>query len=300
VNELALFAGAGGGILGGVLSGWRCVCAVERDGYARNVLLARQNDRMLEPFPVWDDVTTFDGRPWRGLVDVVSGGFPCQDISVARAMWGRNGLEGERSGLWRENLRIIGEVRPPHVFGENSPALRTFGLDQIIEGLAALGYASRWTILGADSAGLYHKRDRLWFYAADTNSPRLEGHFRNGDGTNGWENSAGPATDAAFQSCAFCGYIFEDAQGDYGCENCGSEGPGGGFDFGSGLLPRVAGMGNGMASWMDRIRVVGNGQVPAVAALAWKILHMNDETRMTANDQAHLQPPSMFANDATP
>lgn len=285
MNELALFAGAGGGILGGMLSGWRTICAVERERYARDVLLARQNDRILEPFPVWDDVRTFDGRPWRGLADVVSGGFPCQDISVARAMWGRVGLEGERSGLWREMLRIIGEVRPPHVFGENSPALRTNGLEEVIEGLAALGYASRWITLGADAVGLYHKRERLWFYAADTNSPRLERYFRNGAGAEGWKNSIGPSSDAAFQSCAFCGYIFDDAQGAYGCENCGAEGPGAGRDFGTGLLPRVAGMGHGVADWLDRIKAVGNGQVPAVAALAWEILHLSDESQETANTE---------------
>ena len=83
MNELALFAGSGGGILGGHLLGWRTVCAVEWAAYPASVLLARQNDGILPPFPIWDDVQTFDGRPWRGIVDVVSGGFPCQDISAA-------------------------------------------------------------------------------------------------------------------------------------------------------------------------------------------------------------------------
>jgi|APGre2960657404_1045060.scaffolds.fasta_scaffold97850_1 DNA (cytosine-5)-methyltransferase 1 len=275
MNELALFAGAGGGILGGILSGWRTVCAVERDRFARSVLLARQNDRMLEPFPVWDDVTTFDAKPWRGIIEVVSGGFPCQDISVARAMWGRKGLEGERSGLWKQNLRIISEVRPPHVFGENSPALRTCGLDKIIEGLAEIGYASRWIILGADSVGLHHKRDRLWFYASDTNSPRLERYFGNGGGSQGWEDEIRQASDASFRVCSFCGFVFDDAQGAYGCENCEGEGLSGNNDSREGLLPRVAGMGHGVADWLDRIKAVGNGQVPAVAALAWEILRLN-------------------------
>ena len=108
MRELALFAGAGGGILGGHLLGWRTVCAVEYNTYAASVLLARQNDGMLPPFPIWDDVRTLDGRPWRGIVDVVSGGFPCQDISCA----GKGaGIDGERSGLWAEMARIIGEVR---------------------------------------------------------------------------------------------------------------------------------------------------------------------------------------------
>lgn len=120
LNELALFAGAGGGILGSRLLGWRTVCAVEFDRYARDVLLARQNDGCLDPFPIWDDVRTFDGRPWRGIVDVVSGGFPCQDISAAGA---GAGIEGEKSGLWSEMARVIREVRPRYAFIENSPML---------------------------------------------------------------------------------------------------------------------------------------------------------------------------------
>jgi len=83
MNELALFAGAGGGILGGKLLGWRTVCAVEWEAYPASVLCARQNDGLLPPFPIWDDVCTFDGNPWRGIVQVISGGFPCQDISAA-------------------------------------------------------------------------------------------------------------------------------------------------------------------------------------------------------------------------
>lgn len=97
MHELALFAGSGGGILGGTLLGWTTICGVEINPYSASVLLARQNDDLLPPFPVWDDIRTFDGRPWRGLVDVVSGGFPCQDISAA----GKGaGLAGSRSGLW--------------------------------------------------------------------------------------------------------------------------------------------------------------------------------------------------------
>jgi DNA (cytosine-5)-methyltransferase 1 len=107
MNELALFAGAGGGILGGHLLGWRCVCAVEINKYARYVLINRQNDRSLRPFPIWDDITTFDGRPWSGRVDIVSGGFPCQDISSA----GKGaGIESDRSGLWKQMARVVGEV----------------------------------------------------------------------------------------------------------------------------------------------------------------------------------------------
>ena len=104
MNELALFAGAGGGILGGHLLGWRTVCAVEWEAYPASVLCARQNDGILPNFPIWDDVQTFDGKPWRGIVDVISGGFPCQDISAA----GRGGellqAEVQCGNTWRELL----------------------------------------------------------------------------------------------------------------------------------------------------------------------------------------------------
>ena len=155
MNELALFTGAGGGILGGHMLGWRTVCAVESDPHAASVLLARQNDGLLTPFPVWDDVCTFDGRPWRGIVDVVSGGFPCQDISVA----GKGaGIDGERSGLWSEMARIIREVGPRIVYVENSPALVARGLGRVLGDLATMGYDARWGVLGALDVGAPQRR----------------------------------------------------------------------------------------------------------------------------------------------
>lgn len=162
LRELALFAGAGGGILGGKLLGWQTVCAVEWDAYAAGVLVARQNDGILAPFPIWDDVQTFDGRPWRGRVDVVSGGFPCQDISCA----GKGaGIDGERSGMWSHMARIIGEVRPRYAFIENSPMLVTRGLDRVLADLAALRFDAEWGTLSAADVGAPHKRDRIWILA---------------------------------------------------------------------------------------------------------------------------------------
>jgi DNA (cytosine-5)-methyltransferase 1 len=162
MNELALFAGAGGGILGGKLLGWRTVCAVEWEPYPASVLCARQNDGLLPPFPVWDDVQTFDGKPWRGIVDVVSGGFPCQDISAA----GKGaGIDGERSGMWGEMARIIHEVRPRFVFVENSPMLTSRGLGRVLGDLASMGFDAKWGVLGAADVGANHKRDRIWICA---------------------------------------------------------------------------------------------------------------------------------------
>jgi DNA (cytosine-5)-methyltransferase 1 len=162
LREMALFAGAGGGILGGHLLGWRTVCAVEWEPHLACVLVSRQNDKILPPFPIWDDVQTFDGRPWKGLVDVVSGGFPCQDISSA----GKGaGINGARSGMWREMARIVGEVRPRFVFVENSPLLMGRGAAMVIGDLTTLGYDCRWCIVSASDCGAPHQRDRFWLLA---------------------------------------------------------------------------------------------------------------------------------------
>ena len=162
MNELALFAGAGGGILGGKLLGWRTVCAVERDAYPASVLAQRQNDGLLEPFPIWSDVCSFDGHPWAGIVDVVSGGFPCQDISAAGK---GHGITGERSGLWVEMARIISEVRPRYAFVENSPILTSRGLGVVLGDLAEMGFNARWGVLGAADIGAPHLRERIWIVA---------------------------------------------------------------------------------------------------------------------------------------
>ena len=242
MNELALFAGAGGGILGGKLLGWRTVCAVEWDSYAASVLVARQNDGILEPFPVWDDVRTFDGKPWQGLVDVVSGGFPCQDLSTQAAVHhGIDGLDGERSGLWTEFARILGEVRPSYALIENSPILALRGLDRVLCDLAKMGYDASWGCIGADSAGLDHKRERIWIVA-----------HRAGDGLEGRNDG--------------------DAEGSRRL----TDGPVAGLRQDQVRInlpaPDAFGAANGLAARMDRTRCVGNGQVPAVAALAWETL----------------------------
>lgn len=187
VNELALFAGAGGGILGGHLLGWRTRCAVEVDPYARAVLLARQRDRCLPRFPIWDDVRTFDGRPWRGSIDIVTGGFPCQDISAA----GKGvGITGERSGLWKHMARIIGEVRPQFAWVENSPMLVGRGLAVVLGDLAEMGYDARWGIVGADDAGAPHKRERIWILAHATGWRRSTWGAGCGQEEGGWSRSA--------------------------------------------------------------------------------------------------------------
>ena len=176
LRELALFAGAGGGILGGKLLGWRTVCAVEWEPYPASVLCARQNDGFLPPFPIWDDVQTFDGKPWRGIVDVVSGGFPCQDISVAGK---GTGITGERSGMWKHMARIISEVQPKYVFVENSPMLTVRGLGTVLGDLSEMGFNAEWGVISAAAVGAPHQRDRIWILGSNTSEQRWNKRFGN-------------------------------------------------------------------------------------------------------------------------
>jgi DNA (cytosine-5)-methyltransferase 1 len=252
VNELALFAGAGGGILGGHLLGWRTVCAVEFDPYARDVLVARQNDGCLPPFPIWDDVRTFDGRPWRGVVDVVSGGFPCQDISQAGTTNGLKGLDGERSGLWSEMRRIIHEVRPRFVLVENSPMLTIRGLGVILGELAALGFDAAWGVFSAADVGARHERERMWIVAES--------------------NQVGPLPDMQEDNAMEGGrkiapFRREDwIQPEMVSAMCGT------LDAEWKDFPDAARDADAVADWVDRLKATGNGQVPAVVRLAWETL----------------------------
>ena len=244
MNELALFAGAGGGILGGKLLGWRTICGVEIEPYPTSVLIQRQNEGFLHPFPIWDDVCTFDGKPWRGIADVVSGGFPCQDISPV-ATTERKGLDGEKSGLWKHFARIIGEVRPSFAFVENSSRLVTNGLDRVLGSLAEMGYDAEWCVLGADDCGASHKRERTWILAWDSEMCRQNRSFKQMESK--MEKSNKPFS--VVSSCSVFPRKTDDLP-----------------------IPRVYGSRDGMADYMDRITAIGNGQVPIVAATAWSIL----------------------------
>jgi DNA (cytosine-5)-methyltransferase 1 len=307
LRELSLFAGTGGGILGGTLLGWRTVCAVEIEPYAASVLLQRQNDGILPPFPIWDDVRTFSGLDWRGIVDVISGGFPCQDISCA----GKGaGITGERSGLWKEFARIIREVEPLYVFVENSPLLKKRGLDVVLGNLHEMGYDAEWGVIGADDAGAPHKRKRNWIVARARDVADSEGVGRR-DGLpediraqRGQGYALGNSRE-----------ILADAEGIRGrgrfCKTAQEQNGNQFADSGTNVSypnstgrekqwsavangteykavecgnwwlfePDVGRMADRMAARVDRLKAIGNGQVPAVAALAWNILieRLNNE-----------------------
>jgi DNA (cytosine-5)-methyltransferase 1 len=242
MNELALFAGAGGGILGGTLLGWRTVCAVEFDEHARNVLVARQNDGCLKPFPIWDDVRTFDGKPWRGIVDVVSGGFPCQDISCANTEG--KGLDGEKSGLWREMARIICEIQPRFAIVENSPMLLIRGIERVLADLASMGYHAKWGVLGGAAVSRFGlSRKRIWIVA-----------FRNKVDVKRLQIQNRIDDEGRFRSYPAQANL-SDVEDSWFLAN--------------GYAMREI---NDVARTMDRIERIGNGQIPAVVRKAWHVL----------------------------
>ncbi|MBU9579575.1 DNA cytosine methyltransferase [Ralstonia mannitolilytica] len=282
MNELHLFAGAGGGILAGQLLGRRCVCAVEFDPYAQAVLIARQNDGTFPPFPIWDDVRTFDGRPWRGIVGVVAGGFPCQDVSAAGT---GDGLDGARSGLWTEMARIIREVRPLRVEVENSPMLTSRGLGRVLGDLAAMGFDAEWGVVSAADTGAPHLRERIWIVAnarggrCDRESGRqMEQPWRTEAecrsevvadavrSTGQWHASSIPGTKAGMGGERKC-------DGD-NAQRLAIGGSGERAWHGRPwpIEPDVCRVVDGMAHRAHRIRALGNGQVPRVAATAWRLL----------------------------
>jgi DNA (cytosine-5)-methyltransferase 1 len=263
MNELALFAGAGGGILGGKLLGWRTVCAVEWEAYPASVLCARQNDGLLESFPIWDDVQTFDGKPWRGIVDVISGGFPCQDISAA----GKGaGIDGERSGMWKEMARIIREVRPKFVFVENSPMLVHRGLGTVLGDLAQLGFDAEWGVLGASDIGAKHHRKRIWIVARQREI--LPHSQYNGD--RWWKQLTQSIEETQGSNMANTDHSIRGGERRrFRCSQKRSQE----WDLHSIFnQSEPVRMVDGMASRVDRLKAVGNGQVPQVAGIAWELL----------------------------
>ena len=166
-----LFAGIGGFSLGLERAGMKCAWQVEIDPYARAVLSKHWPD-----VPKHDDVRTFPPAHTHThtqdfSVDLICGGFPCQDISVA----GKGaGLAGERSGLWNDFARIIRSVRPRWVVIENVPALTARGLGTVLGDLAEIGFDAEWHCIPASAVGAPHRRERVWIVSHANSCRSLE------------------------------------------------------------------------------------------------------------------------------
>ena len=227
MRELSLFTGAGGGLLASQILGWTPVCAVENDLYSRARLFERMVAGFLPTIPVEKDVRGFDGTKWRGKVDIVSGGFPCQPHSTASR--GRKTADD----LWPDMRRIISEVEPTHVFAEN---VNKKPIDAAADDLAGLGYMVHCARISAAALGSPHRRPRCWLVATHPDDTRQRA-----------KPEHGPSV-ARLRRAAKMVWAHE-------------------------ATTRVLGGNDGMAHRMDRMRCIGNGQVPIVAAFAWTVLN---------------------------
>ena len=165
LRTLSLCAGIGGIDRGLELllgSRSRTVGYVERDAYAAATLVARMEESTLARAPIWDDLESFDGHPWRGAVDLITAGFPCQDISQAGT---GIGIEGPRSGLFFQVARVVREVGPRLVLLENVPTLTARGLDRVLGTLAQLGFDAEWDVFSSAGVGAPHLRRRIFILA---------------------------------------------------------------------------------------------------------------------------------------
>lgn len=263
MNGLDLFSGIGG--ISIALKPWvRTVAYCESDRYAQAVLLSRMRDRQLDRAPIWNDVRTLKGSMLPGI-DIVFGGFPCQDISIAGH---GKGLEGERSGLVFDLLRLIGECKPRFVFLENVPAFTVRGLDRVLLELDALGYDARWTVVSAAEMGAPHLRERFWLLASDSDRHGIRNESRRRRRARGPEGENGPKLHGEEKSLAYSSS--------------------GGWGQGSDTLPlsRDANLSrewwesepdvdrvvNGLPHRVDRIRCLGNSVVPLAAREAFQRL----------------------------
>jgi DNA (cytosine-5)-methyltransferase 1 len=157
MNVLDLFSGIGGFSIGLERAGMRTVAFCEIDPHARAVLQKHWPD-----VPVFTDVSTLSKDDINEQIDILAGGFPCQDISMAGL---GAGLAGERSGLWFQYHRLIDEIRPRYAIIENVSALRSRGLDQVLWSLSQIGYDAEWHCIPAAALGAPHQRDRVWIVA---------------------------------------------------------------------------------------------------------------------------------------
>ena len=291
---MAICAGVGGLELGLKLAipKYRTVCYVEREAYAAACLVARMADEALDEAPVWDDLATFDGRPWYGIVDIVSAGFPCQPFSQAGP--GR-GIADPR-WLWPLINEIIRDVRPSYIFLENTPRIHKEALGIILGDLSCAGFDAEWDVFSAAEAGYPHLRKRFFLLAADSIGLRgirkaAGGTIEEADGRVG-DGLAPAAADALSARCkALCwrGLPSQERNATTGGSGGADASHSNGEQTRRPAEPRpecafwcaqsgVCVLDDGSPYRLDRLGALGNAVVPAVAARAWTVLMGRMET----------------------
>lgn len=208
MNILDLFSGIGGFSLGLERAGMKTVAFCEVDKKCQQVL-----KKHWPGVPIFDDVSNLKGEDIEETIDIICGGFPCQDISLA----GKGaGLEGKRSGLWSEFKRLIEEIKPKYAIIENVSALRSRGLDQVLREISEIGYDAEWHCITASSIGAPHRRDRIWIVAyphINSDNQEKRGSYCTQDGvsevsrslhSSSWELSG---TGDLLRGDTLCGHI---------------------------------------------------------------------------------------------
>jgi DNA (cytosine-5)-methyltransferase 1 len=254
MRVLDLFSGIGGFSLGLERAGMTTVAFCEVNPYARRVLA-----KHWPSVPCYGDIRELTAAQLGAdgiSVDVICGGFPCQDISVA----GKGaGLAGERSGLWSEYARLIGELRPAHVIVENVSALLGRGLGTVLGDLAALGYDAEWDCIPASDIGAPHRRDRIWIIAhADSNNGRP---WRARGLDTGRAGQLQPERSFQDVDDTICGRYRASLAEIRAGRNC----PVNASWWSS--EPNVGRVAHGVPSRVDRLRCLGNAVVPQIPEL---------------------------------
>jgi len=263
---LDLFSGIGGFSLGlERTGGFKTVAFCEIEAFPRKVLAKHWPD-----VPIYHDVRELTGdrlQADRIAVDVICGGFPCQDISTA----GKGaGIDGARSGLWSEYARLVGELRPRYVIVENVAALLGRGLGRVLGDLAALGYDAEWHCIPASAVGAPHQRDRVWVvaYPAPQRPVQTWANSRRSQEWSGRSRAllAHPASGKAWSKKP--GYSVRALEGKRpivlpsirGCNSLV-----GGQDWNS--EPAVCRVADGLSGNVDRVAALGNAVVPQIPEL---------------------------------
>jgi DNA (cytosine-5)-methyltransferase 1 len=244
----SLFSGIGGLDLGLERAGMQIVWQVEIDAYARHVLAKHWPD--VARFPDVRDVGARHLVP----VDLICGGFPCQDISAAGK---KAGITGARSGLWKEFYRIICELRPRYVLVENVAALTRRGLPTVLGDLAACGYDAEWQVLSAVAFGAPHRRERLFLVAYPTCSRTID-TWTQCSGRSGSERGGQDVAYSDGAGLALRQVFGEDARAQLAAFKRESS-PWWAIE------PDVGRMAHGVPHRVDRLRGLGNAVVPHVA-----------------------------------
>lgn len=249
LNELSLFTGGGGGLLAGKMLGWRPIGYVEWDKYCQRIIRQRIKDGVLHNAPIYGDIRAFisDGyaASYKGLVDVLSAGFPCQPHSVIGSQKG----EDDERDRWPETKECIGIIRPIFVWLENVTGIITSGyISRVTGDLATIGYDCRWEIISVADIGGDHLRKRWWCIAWKKN-PDSYAVGEQLSGRDGCTTERQRQTTAGSVSRLVQNITWPDVSD-----------------------PHAYGSNDGLANRVERTRTVGNGQVPSVAAAAWYLL----------------------------